>query len=144
MKGHFFYKYSKCVYLGIKYYMDLNKKLKRLRNEDLIWIIYFFIAGFALLSNHYDRIFLLNKDYGSYQKEKVINVGIFFVSFFIYLYFVLLIIDDLNTMEQNFENPEFRATCLKLIAATLFLIGGTIYLYVEATTGNPGDVGIIS
>ena len=42
--------------------LNLEKKLKRLKNEDIIWIIYFFIVVFALYSNKLDREYLLKKD----------------------------------------------------------------------------------
>lgn len=123
---------------------DLNKKLKRLRNEDIIWIIYFFIVVFALYSNSLDREYLLNNNKFSYRKEKYINTGIFFVAFFIYLYFVLLLTEDLSNMERNFNNEKYRSTFIQLIAALLFLIGGSIYLINEfVRKDDEFDVGII-
>ncbi len=122
---------------------EINEKLKRLRNEDLIWIIYFFVAAFALISNMYDRKYLLNKDKSAYGKEKIINISIFVVAFFIYLYFVLLLTEDLGKMEKNFQDKKYRSTFIQLIAAILFLIGGAIYLVNEVTTNDPDDVGII-
>ena len=35
---------------------DISRRLKRLRNEDIIWIIYFFIVVFALYSNKLNMI----------------------------------------------------------------------------------------
>ena len=67
---------------------DISKKLKRLRNEDFIWIVYFFIVVFALYSNKLDRDYLLKKDNEAYKREKYINITIFFIAFFIYLYFL--------------------------------------------------------
>lgn len=129
----------------IYFYMnDLNKKLKRLRNEDIIWIIYFFIIVFALYSNSLDRDFLLNKNKFAYKKEKYINIAIFFIAFFIYLYFVLLLTEDLSNMEKNFNNEKYRSTFIQLIAALLFLIGGSIYLINEIVRKDDNfDVGII-
>ncbi len=123
---------------------DVIKKLKRLDREDLIWIIYFFIATFALLSNKLDRDFLLTKDYNAYKKEKKINISIFFVAFFIYLYFVMILNSDLNNMEKNFSNKKYRSTYIQLIAALLFLVGGFIYLFNELFLNDELDVGIIS
>ena len=74
---------------------DVEKKLKRLKNEDIIWIIYFFIVVFALYSNKLDRDYLLKKDKEAYKREKSINITIFFVAFFIYLYFLLLLTEDI-------------------------------------------------
>ena len=77
---------------------DVEKKLKRLKNEDIIWIIYFFIVVFALYSNKLDRDYLLKKDKEAYKREKSINITIFFVAFFIYLYFLLLLTEDIGSM----------------------------------------------
>ncbi len=120
---------------------DLEEKLKRLRNEDIIWIIYFFIAGFALYSNHLDRKYLLNKDIKAYWEEKNINITIFVVAFFIYLYFAVLLYQDLCKLQKN--DKKYRTTFIQLIAALLFLIGGFIYLINEINGGDPEDVGII-
>ena len=123
---------------------DVEKKLKRLKNEDIIWIIYFFIVVFALYSNKLDRDYLLKKDKDAYKREKSINITIFFIAFFIYLYFLLLLTEDLGNMEKNFDNPNYRSTFIQLIAAILFLIGGAIYLINEITRNDDAlDVGLI-
>ena len=123
---------------------DISKKLKRLRNEDFIWIVYFFIVVFALYSNKLDRDYILKKDNEAYKKEKYINITIFFIAFFIYLYFLLLLTEDLGSMEKNFNDPAYRSTFIQLIAAILFLIGGAIYLINEITRKDDAlDVGLI-
>lgn len=123
---------------------DVEKKLKRLKNEDIIWIIYFFIVVFALYSNKLDRDYLLKKDRDAYKREKSINITIFFIAFFIYLYFLLLLTEDLGNMEKNFDDPNYRSTFIQLIAAILFLIGGAIYLINEITRKDDAlDVGLI-
>ena len=123
---------------------DVEKKLKRLKNEDIIWIIYFFIVVFALYSNKLDRDYLLKKDKNAYKREKSINITIFFIAFFIYLYFLLLLTEDLGNMEKNFDDPNYRSTFIQLIAAILFLIGGAIYLINEITRKDDAlDVGLI-
>ena len=123
---------------------DISKKLKRLRNEDFIWIVYFFIVVFALYSNKLDKDYLLKKDNEAYKREKYINVTIFFITFFIYLYFLLLLTEDLGSMEKNFNDPAYRSTFIQLIAAILFLIGGAIYLINEITRKDDAlDVGLI-
>ena len=123
---------------------DVEKKLKRLKSEDIIWIIYFFIVVFALYSNKLDRDYLLKKDKDAYKREKSIYITIFFIAFFIYLYFLLLLTEDLGNMEKNFDDPNYRSTFIQLIAAILFLIGGAIYLINEITRKDDDlDVGLI-
>lgn len=123
---------------------DVTKKLKRLKNEDMIWIIYFFIVVFALYSNKLDRDYLLKHDITSYKREKSINITIFFIAFFIYLYFVLLLTEDIGSMEKNLSDASYRSTFIQLIAAILFLVGGAIYLINEITRKDDAlDVGLI-
>lgn len=104
----------------------------------------FFYCVFALYSNKLDRDYLLKKDKEAYKREKSINITIFFIAFFIYLYFLLLLTEDLGNMEKNFDDPNYRSAFIQLIAAILFLIGGAIYLINEITRKDDAlDVGLI-
>lgn len=123
--------------------MNIFNRLQRLNSENKIWIIYFFIAAFAIIANSYEKDFLVRKNIKSYTIEKTMHIGIFLVAFFIYLYFVLVITKDLNNMEKNFNNTKYRNTFLQLIAALLFLIGGAIYLVQEASTNELDEIGFI-
>ncbi len=123
--------------------MDVFARLKRLKNEDFIWIIYFFIAAFAIFSNKLEREYVLNNSNVAYKKSKTINIILFLVAFFIYLYFVLLFTQDLNNMEKNFNNEKYRNTFLQLIAALLFLIGGIIYLVEAISERDIEEIGFI-
>ena len=123
--------------------MDVFAHLKRLKNEDFIWIIYFFIAAFAIFSNKLEREYVLNNNNVAYKKSKTINIILFLVAFFIYLYFVLLFTQDLNNMEKNFNNEKYRNTFLQLIAALLFLIGGIIYLVEAISERDIEEIGFI-
>ena len=123
--------------------MDVFNRLNKLNNENIIWIIYFFISSFALLANYYEKDYVLTKNKYSYGKQKAIHIAIFLIAFFIYLYFVLTITNDLNNMEKNFNNSNYRNTFLKLIAALLFLIGGAIYLVQEVSTNELDEIGFV-
>ena len=123
--------------------MDILNRLKMLRTEDFIWITYFFIAAFAIFSNAFERDYVKTNNISSYKKSKTINIIIFFVAFFIYLYFVLLFTTELNNMEKKFNNKKYRNTFLQLIAAILFLIGGAIYLFQEISSYDVDEIGFI-
>ena len=63
--------------------MNIGVKLQRVREENFIWVVYFFIIIAALLSNAYEKYFL---ETGDYRKEKIfrtLNITIFCVAFFI-------------------------------------------------------------
>lgn len=59
--------------------MDVFNRLNKLNNENIIWIIYFFIATFAILANYYEKDYVLTKNKYSYGKQKAIHIAIFLV-----------------------------------------------------------------
>ena len=123
--------------------MDVLNRLKQLRTEDFIWIIYFFIAAFAIISNVFEKDYILTRNSNSSKKSKTINIVLFFIAFFIYLYFVLLFTRDLSNMEKNFNNVRYRNKLLQVIASLLFLIGGAIYLIQEVISNEGDEIGFI-
>ena len=60
----------------------MNKVLKTLeevRIEDWIWIIYLFLASFALIANFFEKDYLLNGNKVSKKAFKTINIAIFII-----------------------------------------------------------------
>lgn len=118
--------------------MGIGVKLQRLRREDFIWVIYFFIALFAIISDSFERKFSLNnKDLKSQKIYKTINITIFIVVLFIYVYFVLINYEDVQALKKEATKKEGLNKHLSLISALLFLVGGSLALYVELTGGTP-------
>lgn len=115
---------------------DITKQLRLLKNENIIWIIYIFIAITAIISNKYEKEYDLTQNKESYKTFKTINICIFTVAFFIYLYFFIL---NYNNYQNN---QKHNINTGQLIAATLFLIGGLIYLIAEIFENNEIDIAI--
>ena len=65
-----------------------NNTIRNLKIENLIWIIYLFISIAALVSNYFEEDYIKTKNFKDFRTYKTINVEIFIVAFFIYLYFV--------------------------------------------------------
>lgn len=124
--------------------MNDNKKrqLRRIHNEDLIWLVYFFIVIAALFSNAYERRYLSKKDPTEQKKYKTINVCIFTISLLIYIYFASIQFEDLNELKKTASKKTILILNIKLIAAILFIIGGFIYLIFEIDDYND-EIGII-
>ncbi len=121
--------------------MDINEKLKKLKIEDFIWIIYFFIAAGALYSNYDERIYLYTHNKKAYEAKKIINTTIFVIALLIYIYFVYLNIEEVK--KTNYYNPNYPLKEAQLVAALLFLIGGIIYLVAEVKEVLPDEVALI-
>ncbi len=119
--------------------MGIRIKLQRLNTEDFIWVVYFFIALAAIISDVYERNFLITNNKNSQKKYKTINITIFVVALFIYVYFVFINYEDINALKRDATKKEVLNQHLSLISALLFLVGGVIALYVELT-GNTPDV----
>lgn len=120
---------------------NINEKLNDLKTEDIIWIIYLFLAIAALLSNYYERNSVLNNNNQFNKISKKINITIFTVTFFVYLYFAFL--NWRNIKKGYFDNENILLNQARLIAALLFLVGGTIYLIAEIKDAVSAEIGFI-
>lgn len=123
--------------------MNIGIRLNKLKHNDFIWIIYFFIVIAALYANNLEKDYYSTNNISSHKKERIINITILTIAFFIYLYFVLTLTEDLSNMEKNFENTEYRETFAKLIGAILFLVAGAIYVIVEVISSVDDELAII-
>lgn len=123
--------------------MDFEK-LKEIKIENFIWIIYFFITISALVSNYYEEDYIKTKSSKDYRIFKNINVTLFTVAFFIYLYFVYLNYKNISNLRKNTSQKKVLYANINFIAAILFLIGGILYLYTEINNNDIelGDIAI--
>lgn len=121
-----------------------NRQLKQLREEDFIWLIYFFIVIFALVANRFEENFLLTQNKSSQKNAQKITTTILIVAFFIYLYFTLIAFDNLEYLKQNGNNKDVKVAFERLIANILFLVAGAIAIYADFDSNTSSiDIGII-
>ena len=110
---------------------DVMRKLRLLKEEDFIWLIYFFIITYALISNKFEKDFLINKNRASLNTAQHINTTVLIIAFFIYLYFVIVTIENFDLLKQKGSTKEVRVAMETLIANILFLVAGAISLYAN-------------
>jgi len=124
--------------------MNIGIKLQRLRTEDFVWTIYFFIALAAIISDKYEREFILTNSQHCKKIFKTINIVVLSVAFFIYLYFLLINYEDVKTLRRDATKKEVITSHLAVVASILFLVGGIATLFVEINRGTENDdLGII-
>lgn len=116
----------------------LKEELKELKIEDFIWVIYIFIAIFAIVSNRYEREYDLKHNKKDAKVFRTINTDIFIITFFIYLYFLYINYKRIKALNPSSTLKEIISTNSSFIAACLFLIGGVISLLVSIY-GLPED-----
>ena len=119
------------------------KTLQEIQIEDWIWITYLFLSAVALVSNFFEKDYLLNRNKTSKKAFKTINIAVFIIVFFIYLYFVLLTYSRFKERQQQTTIKSMIVTNANFIAASLFLIGGILYLFTEIISDDESDVDIL-
>ena len=124
--------------------MNIGVKLKRLSNENLIWVVYFFIVIAALLSNAYEEYFLKTGDLREQKIFKTLNITVFSIAFFIYLYFVIISYEEVEELKRTSTKKEVINAHVRLIASILFLVAGGLALYTEINQDTPDtDIGVV-
>lgn len=122
---------------------DFFRKLNLLKQEDFIWLIYFFIVTFAIISNKLERNYVITNNQNALNKSKKINTTILIVAFFIYLYFVIVTIENFDILKRNSTKKEVKVAFERLIANILFLVAGAVAIYADFDSNTTGtDIAI--
>lgn len=120
------------------------RKLNLLKKEDFIWLVYYFVITASLISNSFERNYVITNNQNSLNKVKKINTTILIIAFLIYLYFVTLTIENFDILKANGTNKDIRIANERLIANILFLVAGAYAIYVDFDSNNPNTgIGIL-
>lgn len=111
-------------------YENLNKKLKQLKTEDYIWIIYTGIIVLSWYSNTLERKYYIYNDTNSKEKYQKIMVIIFIILLFVYVYFLKDSFDDLKNLKTYDSIKKKRLVTLSFIASLFIALSGVIFLYI--------------
>lgn len=109
---------------------ELNNRLKQLKIEDYVWIIYIGIIFMSWYSNYFERKYFIYNDLESKEKYRKIIIGIFVVLTIIYVYFFKDSYDDLKNLKPYDSKQKKELTYLSFIASLLIVISGVIYLFI--------------
>lgn len=111
----------------------IGVRLRDIHIENFIWIVYLFISTAALISNNFESDYIIKQQKKDYRIYKKINITIFIVAFFIYLYFLYHNVKNVSELKKNASNDKkVLFAQINVIAAILFLVGGILYLYTES------------
>lgn len=109
---------------------ELLRKLKQLKTEDFVWIIYIGIIFFSWYANSLERKYFVYNDLNSKEKYRKIMIGIFSVLIIVYLYFLKDSYEDVKNIDFNNPNNNQNLIILSFIASLLIAISGFIFLYI--------------
>ncbi len=117
---------------------EIKEQLQELQIEDYIWIIFIFVSIVAIVSDKFEKKWLLTKNKNDYKTFKTINITLLIISFLVYLYFTLLSYKKYKNNIQHKSIKELFFSEINLFSASLFLIGGLINIFSEVNS-NTGD-----
>lgn len=112
------------------YNEELSRKLKQLKTEDFIWVIYIGIIFMSWYSNNLERNYFIYNDLISKEKYRKIMITIFLILIVVYLYFVKDSLDDLRNLRSYDSEKKKRLVVLSFLGSLLIAISGFIFLYI--------------
>lgn len=115
---------------------ELNERLKQLKTEDFIWLIYIGIILISWYSNTFERKYFIYNDIQSKEKYQNITTFIFVILIIVYLYFLKDSLDDLRNLKPYDTPKKKNLTYLSFIGSLLIAISGFIFLYISIVDEN--------
>lgn len=109
---------------------SLDKKLKQLKIEDCIWLIYIGIIFMSWYANSLERKYFVINDLEARENYRKIMILIFSVLIIVYLYFLKDSYDDLKSIKHYDTYEKKNLTNLSFIGSLLIAISGFIFLYI--------------
>jgi len=109
---------------------DINEKLRELKNEELIWIIYIGIIIFSFYSNSLERKYFIYSDLACKKKYQQTLIIIFSILIVVYLYFLKDSYDSLKKIRPYDSLKKKKLVYLSFIGSFLIAISGFIFLYI--------------
>ena len=109
---------------------ELEDKLKELKNEEIIWIIYIGIIILSFYSNSLERKYFIFNDFKSKEKYRQTLIVIFSILIIVYLYFLKDSYDSLKKITPYDNKNKKELNYLSFIASLLITISGFIFLYI--------------
>ncbi len=117
----------------------MNNKLDRLKDikvENFIWIIYIGIIVLSYIANSKEKNFILTNNEDSKHEYQILMITIFTILLFIYYYFVSDSIKDVKSLKNDDDLKKVLLNYASLIGSIFILISGIIFLLIAILDDN--------
>ena len=111
-------------------YNDLQEKLRELKTEDFIWVIYIGIIILSWISNNFERDYFVNNNIESKNIYRNILIIIFAILTIVYIYFLKESIKDIRNLKPTDSEKKKVFVYLSALASFLILVSGVIFLFI--------------
>lgn len=109
---------------------ETEERLKQIKTENYVWIIYIFLIILCFISNYYEKNYFLTNNQISKEKYKNILIFIFSVALLVYTYFLYDSYQDYKNLSTYNNKKKKDFTKYSLIGSILIFIAGAIFLYI--------------
>lgn len=109
---------------------DKLDRLKDIRIENFVWIIYLIIIALSYYANSKEKHYILYNDEKSKKEYQNLLILIFTILLFIYYYFAKDSYEDLKVLNRNDNEKKYLLHYASFIASLLILISGIIFLTI--------------
>ena len=117
----------------------MNEDLSRLKDikiENYIWIIYIGIIVLSWYANSKEKDFIINKNENSKKEYQALMILIFTILLFIYYYFTIDSYDDVKELSPLDSKKKIVLRYASFVGSFLILIGGIIFLIIAILDDN--------
>ena len=111
-------------------YSEIEDRLRDIRIEDFIWVIYLIIIFMSYYSNSLERKYFLYNDLDCRDKYRKIIIIIFSILIVVYLYFLKDSYNDVININSSDSDKKKELLNLSFIGSLLIVISGFIFLYI--------------
>lgn len=117
----------------------MNEDLSRLKDikvENYIWIIYIGIIVLSWYANSKEKDFIINKNENSKKEYQALMILIFTILLFIYYYFTIDSYDDVKELTPLDSKKKIILRYASFVGSFLILISGIIFLIIAILDDN--------
>lgn len=111
-------------------YDKINSKLKQLKIENFIWIIYIGIIILSWYANSLEKKYFIFNDLLSKKKYRQVMLFIFSILIVVYFYFLRDSYNDFKNISERDSCKKQNLVFLSFIASLLIFVSGLIFLYI--------------
>lgn len=113
-----------------------NEILKEIEIENYIWIVYLGLIVFSFWSNSEEKKYIISGDIVAKENYRKSLVLIFSIATIIYFYFFCSSYVSYKELDKYDTESKKYFTTINLIATTLVLIAGILFLFIAIKDEN--------
>ena len=116
--------------------MEELKRLKDIKVENYVWVIYIGIIILSWYANSKEKDFIINKNENSKKEYQALMILIFTILLFIYYYFTIDSYDDVKELTPLDSKKKIILRYASFVGSFLILISGIIFLIIAILDDN--------